>query len=197
VSIVDDGRPDIIVFPGVYPPSEDTYLLLDALDIRDDDSFLEVGCGTGFISVTVARRINNAVCIDTSLDAVLNTQENLRRNNLHRKCHVIESDLLDALSPSAKFSLIVFNPPYLPDDDEDTDLDHALVGGETGVEITQRFIEQAIEHLTSEGRVYVVVSSLANIDSIFQTMVKHRLTIDTVSEEPMFFEKIQVLRGTL
>ena len=197
MNTVNDGRPDITVFPGVYPPSEDTYLLLDSLDIMENDSFLEVGCGTGLISITVAKRTNSVVCIDSSIDAVQNTQENLRRNRLHHRCHIIESDLLCALSPSAKFSLIVFNPPYLPDDEDHTSLDHALVGGETGVEITQRFIGQAVEHLVSGGRVYVVVSSLANVDSIRKTMSGHGLAVELVSEESMFFEKIQVLKGVL
>jgi release factor glutamine methyltransferase len=194
---VDDEQLDITVFPGVYPPSEDTYLLLDSLMIGEDDSFLEVGCGTGLISITVARKANRVVCIDSSIDAVQNTLENLRRNRLHQRCHIIESDLLSALSSSAKFSLIVFNPPYLPDDEDLTDLDHALVGGESGVEITQRFIGQAVKHLMGGGRIYVVVSSLANVDSIRRTMIEYGLAVETVSEESMFFEKIQVLKGTL
>jgi release factor glutamine methyltransferase len=195
--MMDSERPEITVFSGVYPPSEDTYLLLDSLDIRKEDTFLEVGCGTGVISVSVAGQIERVVCLDSSFDAVRNTKENLRRNNISHRCHVIEADLLSALSPSVKFSLIVFNPPYLPQDETHTDLDQALVGGETGTETTQRFIRQAVEHLLKNGRVYVVVSSLANIDSIQQTMIDSGLSVGIVSEASLFFEKIQVLRGVL
>ena len=195
--MVDQDRPNITVFPGVYPPSEDTYLLLDTLDFRQDDEFLEVGCGAGLITLTAAKRTRSIVSVDSSLEAVRNTLENLKRNDLYNDCHVIESDLLGALAPSVKFSLIVFNPPYLPVDDEQTDLDHALVGGHAGTELTQRFIRQAANHLLRKGRVFVVVSNLADIDSIRKTMNECGFTVEMVSEKSLFFEKIQVLMGIL
>jgi release factor glutamine methyltransferase len=197
VRVVDVDRPDIVVFPDVYPPSEDTYLLLDAIDVRADDTFLEVGCGAGLITVVAANQAQSTVSIDSSYVAASNTRENLRRNNQTRNCHVFESDLLAALAPSVRFSLIVFNPPYLPQDHEHTDLDHALVGGEAGTELTQRFIRQAADHLLEGGRIFVVVSNLANIESVKQTMIDCGFKVDTVSEVALFFEKIQVLRGTL
>jgi len=195
--MVGSDKPSIIVFPGVYPPSEDTYLLLDALDIRQEDVFLEVGCGAGLITLTAARQTQNVVSVDSSFEAVHNTLENLKRFDLSNNCQIIESDLLGALAPSTKFSMIVFNPPYLPQDDEHTTLDHALIGGQTGTELTQRFVRQAAEHLLREGRVFVVVSNLSNVDSIRETMIACGFMIDTVAEESLFFEKIQVLRGIL
>jgi release factor glutamine methyltransferase len=197
VRIVDNDRLNITVFPGVYPPSEDTYLLLDALDIRQDEAFLEVGCGAGIITLIAAKKTRNIVSLDSSFEAVRNTLENLKRNNLQNYCHIIESDLLGALSSSIKFSLIVFNPPYLPKNGEYTDLDHALVGGQTGVELTQRFVRQAADHLLKGGRIFVVVSNHANVESIRKTMIECGFVVDTVSEESLFFEKIQVLRGII
>lgn len=194
---VDSDKYNIIVYPGVYPPSEDTYLLLDSLEITPEEVFLEVGSGAGLITLAAAKTARIIVSIDCSFDAVNNTKENLRRNNLYNNCHVIESDLLNALSQSAKFSLIVFNPPYLPEDGEHTDLDHALVGGETGTELTQRFVTQAVKHLISGGRIFVVSSTLADRDSIQKIMIKCGLEVETVSETSLFFEKIQVLKGTL
>jgi len=197
VKAVDEEQHKITVFSGVYPPSEDTYLLLDTIDIKPDDSFLEVGCGAGLITLFAAERARSVIGIDSSLEAVRNTVENLRRSDLHNNCHVIESDLLGALAPAVKFSLIVFNPPYLPQDNEHTDLDHALVGGQTGTELTLRFVRQAAGHLTSKGRMLLVASSLSDIDSIREAMTECGLSVSLVSEKSLFFEKIQVLRGVL
>ena len=194
---MDKNKDRIIVYPDVYPPSEDTYLLLDALEIKSDDVFLEIGCGAGLITMTVSKKSRSVVSVDSSFDAVHNTVENLRSNNLYYNCHVFEADLLSAITPSAKFSLIVFNPPYLPQDDDHTDLDHALIGGLKGTELTQRFIRQAVEHLVIGGRVFVVVSNLTDIDLIRETMRECGLSVETVSEASMFFEKIQVLKGVL
>jgi release factor glutamine methyltransferase len=197
VKKVDDEKHNITVFPGVYPPSEDTYLLLDAIAIRPDDVFLEVGCGAGLITLAAAKRTRSVVSIDSSFEAVHNTLENLKRNDLYNTCHVIESDLLCAIAPTVKFSLIIFNPPYLPQDDERTNLDHALIGGQTGTELTRRFIKQAVGHLVSGGRVFVIVSNLADADSVRKAMNECGLVVDAVSEKSLFFEKIQVLRGVL
>lgn len=187
---------NFIVFPDVYPPSGDTYLLLDSIRITSDDEFLEVGCGAGLITLKGAERARSAISIDVSIDAVRNTKENLRRNGLDQNCAVFQSDLLSSIDSSTKFSLIVFNPPYLPVDDMSTNLDHALIGGHTGAEVTQRFIPQAANHLIKGGRVYVVVSTLADSEAIWKTMSDCSLSVEIVSEEPQFFEKIQVFKGT-
>jgi release factor glutamine methyltransferase len=197
VRTVGVDRYNLTVFPGVYPPSEDTYLLLDALEIRPDDVFLEIGCGAGLVTLAAAERAHTVVSVDISLDAVRNTVENLKRNDLANNCDIIESDLLSAIALSAQFSLIVFNPPYLPQDDDETDLDQALIGGYTGTEITQRFVRQAVNHLVSGGRIYVVVSNLADIDAIRESMIQYGLEVEPISEESLFFEKIQVLLGIL
>jgi release factor glutamine methyltransferase len=185
------------VFPDVYPPSGDSYLLLDSVHVKSDDDFLEVGCGAGLVTMKGARIARTAVGVDVSLDAVRNTRENLRRNGLDQKCSVLQSDLLTSFSLSTKFSIVVFNPPYLPQDDMTTGLDQALIGGPTGAEVTQRFIPQVASHLKEGGRVYVVVSTLADSKAIWETMEECGLVVEMVSEEPMFFEKIQVLLGIL
>jgi HemK-related putative methylase len=185
------------VFPDVYPPSGDTYLLLDSVHVTSDDDFLEVGCGAGLVTLKGAKNARSVVSIDVSLDAVRNTRENLRRNGLEHKCVIFQTDLLVSFSPSVKFSIVVFNPPYLPEDDMTTGLDKALIGGHTGAEVTQRFIPQVSEHLIIGGQVYVVVSTLADRDAIQKTMEHCGLDVEMVSEKSMFFEKIQVLRGTL
>jgi release factor glutamine methyltransferase len=197
VNPVDNDETRLTVFPGVYPPSEDTYLLMDALQVEPDDVFLEVGSGAGLITLAAAKKAKTVISIDISLAAVQNTKENLEKHGLYDHSQVIESDLLNALSTSFKFSLIVFNPPYLPQDDEYTDLDNAFVGGPTGAELTLRFIRQAEAHLCQGGRILVVVSSLADVDLIQGAMTKCGFVVERVSESSMFFEKIQVLRGVL
>ncbi|MFW9863048.1 MAG: HemK2/MTQ2 family protein methyltransferase [Candidatus Thorarchaeota archaeon] len=182
---------------GVYPPSEDTYLLLDAIELMRDDTFLEVGCGAGLISVAAAEVAKTVVATDLSLEAVRNTHRNLKGNLVDIPCIVIQSDLLGAIAKDARFSVIAFNPPYLPQDRVVTDMDHALVGGSSGVELTERFILQAISHLEENGRIYVVVSSLADIKRVSDFMRSQGLQVNIIAEAKLFFESIRVLRGTV
>ncbi|MFW9943604.1 MAG: HemK2/MTQ2 family protein methyltransferase [Candidatus Sifarchaeia archaeon] len=188
---------ELVTDSEVYPPSEDTYLLLDAIEIGPSDTFLEIGCGSGLLSVAAARIAQKVVATDISLRAMRNTQENLVRNALDHRCSVIQSDLLSALDPKSKFSVIAFNPPYLPKDEHTTDMDRVLVGGKVGVEITERFLREVRGYLQSQGSVYVVASSLADVERVEAAMLKNGLRVKRQATKKLFFETLQVLRGTL
>jgi len=186
---------DFDVFDGVYPPAADTYLLLDTITIEPTDSVLDVGCGAGLATLVAASRALRVVSIDISLLAVRNTSENLRKNGLGHNVTIVQSDLFIGLSNAAKFSMIMFNPPYLPEDDMNTEMDHALVGGKDGSELTQRFVSEASSHITEDGILYVIVSTLEDTDAIIRTFNEHNFQVEQVNETPLFFEKIQVLKG--
>ncbi|MFW9886619.1 MAG: HemK2/MTQ2 family protein methyltransferase [Candidatus Thorarchaeota archaeon] len=187
----------IEVNDGVYPPAEDTYLLLDALELKHDDAFLEIGSGSGLISVVAAEVARRVVAIDLSLEAVRNTGWNMKSNSVDGRSSVVQCDLLSALANDARFSVIAFNPPYLPQEGFVTDMDHALVGGIIGVELTERFILQAIRHLEKNGRIYIVVSSLADIKHVSDFMESQGLEVSDKAGTDLFFESIRVLQGTV
>lgn len=186
---------DFDVFDGVYPPAADTYLLLDSITIKPTDSVLDVGCGAGLATLVAASRALRVVSIDISLLAVRNTSANLRKNGLEHNVAIVQSDLFIGLSNAAKFSIIMFNPPYLPEDDMNTEMDHALVGGKDGSELTERFVNEASSHLIEDGILYVIVSTLEDIDAIIRTFNENNFQVEQVNETPLFFEKIQVLKG--
>ncbi|MGY5871552.1 MAG: methyltransferase [Candidatus Thorarchaeota archaeon] len=183
------------VFDGVYAPAADTYLLLDAISIKPTDIVLDVGCGAGMGTLVAASKAQCVVSVDISLQAVRNTSENLRRNKLEYNTAVLQTDLFTGLSREKKFSLIMFNPPYLPADDMSTDMDHALIGGEEGSELTERFVKEAAHHITKNGQLYVVVSTLADTEAINRSFEDNNFQVEHVNETQLFFEKIQVLKG--
>ncbi len=185
------------VHPGVYPPGEDTYILQDAIEVAPQDVVLDMGCGSGYISLNLIDAVKRIVSLDLQYNAVVNTYENLKRHQAFHKVSVMQSDLFDAISPSFKFSIVAFNPPYLPADDERTSMDPALVGGELGIEVSKRFIDQVGNHLAFEGRVYLVASSLADVGLLKESMESVGLETDIAAEESLFFERLVVLRGIL
>lgn len=186
---------DIVVFDGVYPPSEDTYILVDSINIKPDDVVLDVGCGAGLATLIAASTARQVVSVDISLRAVQNTKENLRRNSLGTNVSIVQADLLSALAEKHKFSLILFNPPYLPEDDDYTDMDQALVGGASGIELTQRFIVEVQHHLIERASIYIVASTLANIERIKSILRESNFEVCVEKEDSMFFERIQLLKG--
>lgn len=188
---------DIIVYPTVYPPSDDSYLLYDYVDLKGTRSFLEIGCGTGVLTLKAAKSVDRIVAIDVSLDAVQNTMENLERNGLGHRVSVLQCDLLSALDDDTKFGVIACNPPYLPKGEARTDLDDALVGGERGNEIIKELIHGILTHLEEGGVVYLVISSLSQPDEVIQLMRVVGLEVETVAEKNLFFEKLLLLKGTM
>jgi len=187
---------DFRVDSGVYAPVEDSFLLIDAIDLNHNDVFLDVGCGAGLLTLGAARIARRVVATDISLKAARNTLRNLKRNGLEHPCSVMQSDLLGSIPPAALFSVIAFNPPYLPYDGTTTEMDHALLGGVKGTELAERFIQQAVRHLQKGGSIFVIGSSLANIKDLKNVMVNCGLDIKIVASLSIFFEKIQVLEGT-
>jgi len=67
---------------GVYPPSEDTMLLLDCLEVVDGEDLLEMGCGSGIISLHCAAAGARVTAVDLNPAAVECTIENARKNGM-------------------------------------------------------------------------------------------------------------------
>jgi methylase of polypeptide subunit release factors len=76
-------------------------------------------------------------------------------------------------------------------------MDRALVGGIVGVEMTERFLRDVPAYLQSQGSVYVVASSLADVERVEDAMLKSGFRVEKPATKKLFFETLQVLRGTL
>jgi len=139
----------------VYPPREDTYLLIECIEPRAAQRILEMGCGSGLVSLHCAKVGAIVVAVDINQKAVDCTRGNLERN--HLQAQVNRSDLFSDVE--GRFDLILFNPPYLVGTGEDA-LDKSWAGGKDGVQILERFLREAPDHLTHGGRVVVLLSTI-------------------------------------
>ncbi|TFG13087.1 methyltransferase domain-containing protein [Candidatus Thorarchaeota archaeon] len=181
---------------GVYPPAEDTFLLLDSIYSEIQGKVLEMGSGSGYLSVHLANRADMLIACDISLLAVKNTKENLVRNRIENSTDVLQTDLFLALADKRVFDFVIFNPPYLPADGNVTKEDRTYIGGIRGTEITEKFLKQAIKHLKPKGTIFVVVSSLADVESVWDSMRLLNLSADIINQKRLFFETLSILRGT-
>ncbi|MCL4336038.1 MAG: methyltransferase [Candidatus Thermoplasmatota archaeon] len=143
----------------VYPPSEDTFLVLD--NIVPGHTVLEIGCGSGIISVYCATLGSTVTCCDVSEAALACTEKNAIRN--HVTLDLINSNLFQRIT--GKFDTIIFNPPYLPTEDR-IENSEQWDGGTTGFDITRPFLNDAADHLEDGGTIYLILSSLTNIDAL-------------------------------
>ncbi len=145
---------NIIECEEVYPPSEDTFLLLDLLNVGRGARVLEMGPGTGLITCHLAAASARVTAADINPKAVKCTLANLRRNGLPGE--VIESNLFAKITE--RFDTIVFNPPYCPGKRDDL-MSLAWAGGPDGVAITAAFLKDAPHYLRPGGKIVLLLST--------------------------------------
>jgi tRNA1Val (adenine37-N6)-methyltransferase len=79
-------------------------------------NILDIGCGTGLISLMLAQRNDTAVItgIEIEENAFLQSQDNFNNSKWRQRLSIIHTSLQD-FSSETKFDLIVSNPPFFTD----------------------------------------------------------------------------------
>ena len=180
----------------VYEPSEDTFLLLaalESLDLKESDVALEIGTGTGIVAISVAKIVKHVVAVDINPYAVECARKNAQRNRIEN-IEIIESDLF--LKVSGKYDVIIFNPPYLPtgkDEKVDDAVECAWDGGRSGRRVTDKFLEQAPSYLTKTGKIIILDSSRSKYQKTICALKRSGFSAKIVKQLNLFFEELVVI----
>ncbi|KAG5215658.1 hypothetical protein MJG53_001199 [Ovis ammon polii x Ovis aries] len=194
-------------FSDVYEPSEDTFLLLDALEaaaaeLMGVEICLEVGSGSGVVSAFLASVIGPQalyMCTDVNPEAAVCTLETARCNKVH--IQPIITDLVKGLLPRLKESvdLLVFNPPYVvtpPEEVGSHGIQAAWAGGRNGREVIDRFLPVAPDLLSPRGLFYLVTIKENNPEEILKIMKTKGLQGTTALSRQAGQEMLSVLKFT-
>lgn len=195
-----NGR-SFLVFDNVYMPSDDSFMVADAIvseGCSRYDLSVDVGCGCGLLSILLAEKSKFTVAVDLSLEAARNAMVNAKRNNIWCRVGVVVGDLLKAFKCKPIFDCIVFNPPYLPEDELDKLIPYnfriAWSGGRSGRMLIDRFLKELRGLLKLGGVVYLVHSSLSNFDETLNALSSLGLKFEVLSEKRFFYESLYLLR---
>lgn len=167
----------------IYPPSDDTFLLADCARRYHGRRALELGVGSGLILNVLEKNFESVTGSDVDLGALA-----FCKNRTH--ADLICCDAASAISPLRHFDLVVSNPPYLPDDKE---IDPTVHGGPTGVEKKIHFIQSAMPLLAEDGKMLLVVSSLADSAALDRFLAAAQIQKQTLVEKKLFYETIAVV----
>lgn len=183
------------VFPGVYAPCDDSFLLADNLKVKKGEAVLDMGTGCGMQGIVAARQGGRVVACDVSAKAVECARYNARRNKVGMS--LVRSDLFKAIKGS--FDLLVFNPPYLPSEPSEEKDEEALSwdGGRDGRAVINRFIRECPGYLNPGGRVLLVASSLTGIQEVMDEFAERGFKPHLIARKPFLFEEVVLLEAFL
>jgi len=112
------------VSPVVLIPRPETEILvetvIDSVNKEDELRIMDIGSGSGNISIAIAVNLPNAyvIGIEISESAITVAEENLKKYDLNKRVSFLNYDILsgnrDELSD---FDIIVSNPPYVSKED--------------------------------------------------------------------------------
>ena len=116
---------ELIVPPTVYPPREDTYLLNEVLkDLKPFGSkrLLEIGSGSGALSIAAAMSGWTVDACDINPYAVIATQQNAQALDVSIRVSEAGIGPEEALSmmqawDSGAYDVVLWNMPYIPPDE--------------------------------------------------------------------------------
>ena len=168
----------------IYAPSEDSFLLAECVRHYRGRSALEIGVGSGIILEALEARFDMVAGTDIDPEA-------LRSCKGRSRALLVCCDAATAFSLEKRFDLIVSNPPYLPSDEKV--VDRTVHGGPSGFETTIEFLESALPLLAENGRILVVVSSLADSTGLGNFAARENLKRKLKMEKTLFYETLSVI----
>ena len=180
----------------VYIPSDDTFLLAENLEIKVGQSVLEIGTGSGLVSMYASLLTDDVTATDINYNALELAEKNFKLNNIN----TIKLEFGDLFEPvkDKKFDVILFNTPYLPTDSDDIindDLNYAFDGGLDGRKVIDRFINQVSNHLNDKGIVQIIQSSLSDNDRTLDMFDRNGFVAEIAESEKFFFEEIVLINA--
>lgn len=148
------------VIEGVLIPRQDTEIsvekLLNIIENNPIKNMLEIGCGSGIVSISIDLETKvDVTSVDISDKAIENTTIN--RDMLNSNIKILKSDLFSNVI--GKFDLIYSNPPYIKSRDieklqvevKNYEPRLALDGGEDGLFFYRSIIKTCPKFLNSKG----------------------------------------------
>jgi release factor glutamine methyltransferase len=160
-----------------YPPSEDTFFIVDNIENEKGNFALDVGSGSGYLTKLLSKNFSFVIGTDINF--------NVLKNQTYKTKNIVCCNGSDALK--IKFDFIVCNLPYLA---TDTIIDIATDGGEEGFEIPKKIFDSVINNMAENGKFIFITSSLSNYQKLIEYAQKLGLKTRIMAKKKLFFEEL-------
>ena len=133
----------------------DGVLLGSWVSCKQANTILDIGCGTGLISLMLAQRNLNSNIIGIEIDEIASKEAQLNVSNSDWQERIkIEHTSLQDFNPQTQFDLIVSNPPFF---DENKAQDRRATARHTNSLSFEELIGNAANLLSEKGIFFVIM----------------------------------------
>jgi HemK-related putative methylase len=167
-----------------------SYLAGRGRKLVENRRVLDLGTGTGLLAVAAAE--GGAKCVmavDINPGAVLAAQINALVSGLTSKVSVSQSDFFSAVR-GEKFDVIITNPPYFRGEPQGYAERAYFAGSE--LDWFVRLAEEAPLHLSTEGKIVMVVGDAAPVSEIMQPFADRGWQIERVAHKHFIAETVVI-----
>lgn len=133
---------------------------LQQIDLQGK-TLLDVGCGSGALSLVAAQKGAVVTGVDLNPLAVETARLNARLNALSADFR--ESDLM-AEVPENQYDVVLVNPPYYPQEPQNLS-EHAFFAGENFAYF-ERFFAQVGDCIKAQHRIWMILSENCHLEKI-------------------------------
>lgn len=147
-------------------------------------SLLEVGCGSGFLSLISAKHGAKVKAIDINPTAIDCTRLNAQENGL--AIDVLESNLFANLEAQV-FDIIILNPPYF----EGSPNSAGAYAWYTGKEhqFFHTFFQELADYIHNNTRIWMILSEVCELARIDEIANKYQFKMQGIFQQTKQFEK--------
>ena len=174
---------------GVHVPPPSSIELAGLLDVAPGERVLELGCGSGLLSVAAARLgAKKVTATDMDAKSLNATAANALRNEVQSRIEVCAGFWFDALRKTERperFDVIIATPPQTPG----LQPFGPKYGGPDGAAHLLRLAAEAPRFLTKKsGRLWLLAISLSNADAVLRTLEASFADVAVVRRTERFFQ---------